>query len=72
MREVKKWLSELEEPYRTQALANFENNYLFGGHEGIKASDMVDALFSAFTWDESPEGFDYWDELVYELKTKTD
>lgn len=33
-------------------------------------SELEDILFCAFNWDESPEGFDFWKNVLDELLTK--
>ncbi len=58
MKTVREWLECLPEPYRGQALANAEkSNMLDGRHESL-----YDALSSAFYWEGSPQGHDYWSE----------
>ena len=57
---VKEWLETLPEPYRSQAIKN--NNYS-GNNRQVRA--LADAIDSAFDWDITDEGQDYWEE-VYE------
>lgn len=54
MKTIKQWLEELPEPYRTQALENYENN---------KVQSLSFALINAFEWYDTPEGIEYWADL---------
>lgn len=60
MKTIKEWLSELHEPYRSQALKNMEM-YGVNGHE--TATTFRTALMAAFVWQDSPEGGDFWLEI---------
>lgn len=51
-----RWLQELPEPYRTQAVINTPN----GSLSDIGNENLQDALVSAFDWENSPEGHEYW------------
>lgn len=64
MKTAKEWFKTLEEPYRTQAIANTEEEYLNHEYEYLS-----DALLSSFTWVETPQKFYYWDEL-YEISNQ--
>lgn len=59
---IEEWLNELEEPYRTQAI---ENTKRLAGTERLyePADNITDALMSAFIWETSPEGYEYWSDL---------
>lgn len=60
------WLNQLPEPYRSQALANYNPAFFARETGGLdKVGSKENALLFAFSWDNSPEEFDYWDE-VYE------
>ena len=52
------WLDQLEEPYRTQAINNTRDKQL-----RKNCSSMGHALGGSFTWNESPEGLNYWCDL---------
>ena len=60
MKTIRQWLEELPDPYRTQALEN------------IRVKEVLDlpelsfsvALRSAFTWDATPQGYDYWSAVL--------
>jgi len=55
-KKISKWLSEMPEPYRTQALNEFERQ----GWINMPSFSMVNALSAAFDWGDSPQGEDYW------------
>lgn len=57
MKTIKEWLSELPEPYRGQALANYDP--LFAG-VSRQVPDLSTAISSAFEWNKTTEGIDYW------------
>ena len=59
---IKTWFKQLEEPYRTQALANIDK-----GVEKCYRECVEKALTSAFEWEKSPEGSDYWCALYDKL-----
>lgn len=53
-------LKELPEPYRSQAIENYDPNFYLAGE---KVKTRSDALGWAFDWDASPEGKEYWQAL---------
>lgn len=62
MKTIEEYLNELPQPYKQQALINME------AEEATSLEkDLKDALQFAFVWKESPEGFDYWDNLYISL-----
>jgi hypothetical protein len=58
MKKIKKWLEELPEPYRSQALENTEDR-----DDKLEVKSLVTALECAFIWRLSPQGYHYWDKL---------
>jgi hypothetical protein len=58
---VESYLSELNEPYRSQALANIDVHYMESCDTEIDS--LEEALEWAFDWGETEEGFDYWSNL---------
>jgi len=60
MKTAREWFETFPEPYRSQALANCEDENEFYK----KASN---ALYSNFDWEESPQDFDYWDDFYRKL-----
>ena len=63
MKTVKEWLEELPEPYRSQALENGDRGILT-----LEEDSVYFALFCAFIWESSPQGYKYWDNLHKKLK----
>lgn len=59
MKTIREHLEILEEPYQSQALQNM----LKFGENDLKAVNTAVALKMAFLWDDTPEGWDYWDSL---------
>lgn len=62
---ILEWFDELDEPYRSQAIANTKTEMLRN-----KDLTLIGALLGAFSWSESNEGFDYWVELDEQLSNK--
>lgn len=58
MKTVRQWFEELPEPYRTQALANTEEEML-----DIDDDSVAGSLLGAFRWDSSLEGHEYWQDI---------
>jgi len=56
MKTAKEWFQKLPEPYRTQAL---ENSDVLK----IKYQSLPDAIMGNFTWDDTPQGDEYWDKI---------
>ena len=54
MKTIKQWISELPEPYRSQALKNTTKKIQI-----VPVKDIKDALVSAFIWSYSKQGHDY-------------
>ncbi len=55
------WFAMFPEPYRQQAIENYEEDY--DGFNGQSLFyDAADALFHGFDWDKNSQnqGFDYW------------
>ena len=49
------FLNQLEEPFKSQAINNSTPKRL-----EVECQDLEDAIFSAFIWDDTLEGSDYW------------
>ncbi len=65
MKTIREWLEELPEPYRTQAINNYD---LLGPYPPFIESPydietLWSAVLNAFDWSESKEGNHYWDEF---------
>lgn len=55
MRPVLEWYEDLPEPYRSQAIENYDGNVEFAGSQ-------ENAIAYGFLWKKTPQGqgFDYW------------
>jgi hypothetical protein len=62
---IKEWLSELEEPYKSQAMANTNKEFL-----SFEEDSLTMALTGAFEWYSSPQKEDYWIRLNDKLKNE--
>ena len=64
---ISEWLSELPEPYRSQALEMHREHPLrsFGG---TPVETPHEAVNRAFLWEATPQGRAYWDELYTTLE----
>lgn len=64
MKTIREWLEELPEPYRTQAIENYNNQECnFNLRFGLKEQEhnsLKDALFSAFAWGHTEQGYEHW------------
>jgi hypothetical protein len=56
---IKQWLTELPEPHRTRALDNYDER----GDEYTIYVALETVVCAAFSWHDTPEGVDYWDEI---------
>ena len=65
MKKIKEWLSEINEPYKSQALNNLTNESI------IKHKSFSSALQSAFIWKNSNEGYKYWSN-IFKLSKKNE
>lgn len=64
MKTIREWLNELDEPYRTHALANIKPREL-----QMKTKSIKDALSFAFVWADTEwkgQGRDYWKKVYNE------
>jgi len=58
MKTILEWLQELPEPYRSEAIDN-----VVKAKRTQKRDSLEDALLSAFSWEETKQGWEYWDNL---------
>ena len=69
MKTIREWLEELEEPYRSEAIANTPINVL----KYTGCTILSNALIKAFEWGETKHSFDYWNDLHESIiKTEKD
>ena len=59
---IREHLQDLPEPARSQALHN-----MWWEDSENKMMDPKKALYSAFNWSRSPEGYKYWKEVSDKL-----
>ncbi|MES3018183.1 MAG: hypothetical protein V4721_10410 [Bacteroidota bacterium] len=69
------WLRQLPEDIYQKALANFQSANLKDGLPEMYGHDdelenMKQALAGSFHWEPSPEGFDYWHNVLNEYNSK--
>lgn len=62
---IKEWLEELPEPYRTQALEIYHTQW--SDTENPSTESLDQALITAFVWEMTPQGYEYWNKLHEEL-----
>lgn len=60
MKKISEWLEELPEPVRTNAKANFSE--IGWGDQPVENLDQ--AVFWAFNWALSNEGYIYWQDIA--------
>lgn len=66
MKMISKWFEELPEPYKTQALENWDRIE----QPDTNCPHMSNALGMAFFWDETPQDHEYWHRLYLEYVIK--
>lgn len=62
------WFHQLPEPYCSQAISNWEKDYIQGNLP--IASSLSNALIFGFCWDNTPEGSEYWIRVMNEYCKK--
>lgn len=58
MKTIREWLSELPEPYRSKAVLNTSKRIL-----NSKSRTLGETLISAFSWEATTDGYEYWNDL---------
>jgi len=65
---IREWLQELPDGYRERALNNADKaSYCL--HPEVRS--VADALYAAFSWKDTPEGDDWWCDVVKAIKYDT-
>ena len=59
---IEDWLLELPEPWRDKALAN-----MLPDGADIPVESISEALLEAFRFEDTPEGADYWWQVIEEF-----
>ena len=72
-RTVKEWINKLNPKIRRKCKVNFINyntdeNGVFTGNFNELYYEFSDFIYLAFVWDDSPEGFEYWEDIYEEAK----
>jgi hypothetical protein len=62
---IKQWLNTLKEPYKSKAI-NQTKQFMLES----KAKDLVSSLYCMFDWNDSEEGWEYWNDLTSSLENK--
>jgi hypothetical protein len=77
MKTRKDFFEELPEPYRTQAINNTNEQAKITNsltidrrYDGLtqEAKSLEQALGGGFRWLDSPEGFNYWNDVVIKIE----
>jgi hypothetical protein len=63
MKTIKKYLGKLPEPYRTQAIENSKD-----WSNKLEVESLSQAISNAFIWNNTPQGHNYWENFVINLK----
>lgn len=53
----------MQEPFKSKALHNMRKY-----HDNFEVNNISVAIRCAFLWEESPEGFDYWNDYYHTIK----
>lgn len=61
MKTIREHLNELPEPYRTEALENYN------GSSKKKHKEVQVALALAFVWMDTKQGYNYWNDFTESL-----
>ncbi len=70
MKQAKQLLEKLPEPYRSQALENFDEEFFENNNEREKPMRTIGAaLLCSFEWEHTKQGYDYWSEAFTEEMT---
>ena len=60
---IAEWLMHIPDPeVRAKAVANHRSAPFPRASSSVKL--LSDALYEAFFWDESPEGFRFWNDVI--------
>lgn len=60
MKTISEWFETLHEPVRSKALKNYDGRV-------EKTADLKAAIYEAFSWHDTPEGFQYWMDRYTEV-----
>lgn len=71
MKTTLKHLEDLREVHAIKAIANLHAEDTDGEMANQKYTELNSALFNAFSWTSSPEGYDFWDSIYQSLLDET-
>lgn len=63
---IREWFEELPEPQRSQAIDN-AHVYL-----DWSTYSLSNAIAISFSWQDSPQGYKYWEDVCSEISAKED
>jgi hypothetical protein len=69
MKTAREWFETFPEPYRSQAL-HYLNIAPRNSLESYLYADAINALESSFFWNETNQGYTYWDDFCKKLENK--
>jgi hypothetical protein len=62
MKTTREWYNELPNDIKIKALANTEWTTIYSG-----APKLSEALLTAFVWNDTPEGMEYWLKIYTDI-----
>jgi hypothetical protein len=60
---IKDWLNTLDEPYKSKALRQTNEDIL-----NLYCDSLLNSLYQMFDWVSSEEGLEYWSDLTSSLE----
>ena len=60
---IKEWLNTLDEPYKSKALKQTNEDIL-----NLYCDSLLNSLYQMFDWSYSVEGVEYWSDLTSSLE----
>ena len=60
---IKQWLNTLDEPYKSKALKQTNEDIL-----NLYCNSLLNSLYQMFDWESSEEGLEYWSDLTSSLE----
>jgi hypothetical protein len=60
MKPILEWFELLPEPYRSQAIENYNPEWEKKSVKGINGNEVADSLDCGFQFEKTPQGFKYW------------
>lgn len=63
MKPILEWYEDLPEPYRSQAIENYNPEYVNKSHF-IFNNPIAQSLFYGFVWADTKQGYQYWNSVT--------